>query len=406
MSTPSQNRSVSPAETVAQLCSRGGPASAWSATSQLGSPAYAQGVVAAAERLAVLGTVLVGLERSGRLAEFESICGLDAGKHLRLARRQAMAWDLERDSIIGRLERVGIKPLLLKGAALRLTTYPDPAERSFSDLDLLVRDDEVDSATQALTAAGYDPGPESERALYRANHHHLVFNRPPGFVLELHWALDSEPSEFALDAEVFRTSARVITTKRGIQVHVPSPEHTLLHLAHQNLDGFRLLRRLVDVDRIIGSGDKIDWDMLARDANRMRVQILLALTLQLATRLLGTPIPPGFIERLRLSSSVKAHLAMTDPEQVVLEQLGERRAVEEFLTLWCTPGAGARVRTFFDRIAHDRMKWRHGLTEAPPKNGLPIRLLALAKLGAYQSILYSRALGKQPRVKRKHFWDD
>lgn len=52
-------------------------------------------------------------------------------------------------------EAAGIRALLLKGLALAYQYYPDPALRPVSDLDLLLKKDDVPAALDLLTAAGF-----------------------------------------------------------------------------------------------------------------------------------------------------------------------------------------------------------------------------------------------------------
>ena len=52
------------------------------------------------------------------------------------------------------LRRSGLDHRALKGAAVAHLDYPDPALRSFIDVDLLVRAEEWDDAIQVLREAG------------------------------------------------------------------------------------------------------------------------------------------------------------------------------------------------------------------------------------------------------------
>ncbi len=61
--------------------------------------------------------------------------------------------------INGLFEQSGIRAVLLKGLALALQYYPDPALRPVSDLDLLLDRADVLPALNVLTAAGFQPYP-------------------------------------------------------------------------------------------------------------------------------------------------------------------------------------------------------------------------------------------------------
>ncbi len=362
-----------------------------------------------AEQLSVLGLILVELDRGGRIEELKSVSGFDGAGELRLRRRHAAMWDLERDFVLRRLAEGGIPAVLLKGAALRLTAYRDSAERAFGDIDVLVPKESLAAAVTGLTEAGYQPESEKRQKLYLEHHHHLILTKPQGFVVELHWALAPVTSPFALDHAAFLRDAQWVTTPGGIPARVPSPEHMVLHLAQQNLeDGFSQLRRLVDVDRVVSSAAAFDWGRLASESKRMRVQGVVALTLQLAKVLFGATVPPEFIEGLGLSATARTHLALLDPVRLVLDRRGQRRAVQELVLLWCLPDLSTRVRILKQMGTGE---WgRPWLMLAPEglRSGPGTRVAALMKLAAYQAFLYPAGLlGLRIGAGRRgRFWEE
>ena len=360
--------------------------------------------LARAEQLSVLGLILVELDRSGRLDELHSAPS-PAARHLSQLRRQAAMWDLERDLLLRRLAHAGIPALLLKGTALRLTTYRDSAERAMADLDMLVPKPSLEAAVAVLAESGYERESPERVRLYLEHFHHLIMRKPDGFVVEIHWALAPARSSFPLDPAAFWRDACEVTGNGAVRVSVPSAVHMVLHLAQQNLeDGFSQLRRLVDVDRVIAGTPDFAWARLSADAKLMRVQAVVALTLQLARVLLGTPVPPGFIDELGLSTTTRTHLALLDPVAIMLEQRGHRAVVQDLLLLWCLPDLRARVRTLtmMGTGARERL-WRElGWSRATA----PAAIASLLKLVGYQLMLYLAApFGIRAEARRgKRFW--
>ncbi len=53
----------------------------------------------------------------------------------------------------------GVQPLALKGLHLAFGLYEEPGLRPMNDLDLLVRHDQLDAASEALEAIGYGVSP-------------------------------------------------------------------------------------------------------------------------------------------------------------------------------------------------------------------------------------------------------
>src|SRR6202000_432627 len=64
--------------------------------------------------------------------------------------------------VIDALNSADIQALLLKGAALVETAYPNPAEREMLDIDVLVPEARMAEATATLSALGYQPNLDSE----------------------------------------------------------------------------------------------------------------------------------------------------------------------------------------------------------------------------------------------------
>jgi hypothetical protein len=361
-------------------------------------------LVATAERHALLGLVLVELERSGHIETLQSVSGIDGAGHLRRLRRQAAMWDLERDAVLRRLSRAAIPALLLKGAALRLTAYRDSAERGFADIDLLVRPESLQDAVAALARDGYQLDSEAQVKVYLEHHHHLILTKPGGFLVEVHWALEPERSAIGLDPSAFWRDARAVPAPGVVSALVPGLEHMVLHLAQQSVeDGLSQFRRVVDVDRVIATATHFDWEHLAVEARRMRMQAGLAVTIRLAEQLLGAAVPEGFVAGLGLPAAVRRHLDLLDPVALVL--LGdEPDAARELFHLWCMPDLSARLRTLKDMVSGERDRLMNVLLPRELRKSATRRMAALAKLAAYQAYLYPAALFRRRRRPTALVW--
>ena len=214
-----------------------------------------------ARELGVEGLVLSTLRKTKLADSLPTETVKELGARLEQLRREAMLWDLERDRVIHLLARRGVTPVLLKGSALRESVYGDPTERSMGDLDLLVTPDELDRSVAALREAGYVPDREEWIEKYRQHHFHQVMNHPRGFIVELHWALTDPDSRVPLDEKEFTARASISDRGRNVPVRVPSREDLLVHTVSQNEDdAFGLLRRIVDIDRIVASSPNVYWD--------------------------------------------------------------------------------------------------------------------------------------------------
>ncbi len=104
----------------------------------------------------------------------------------------------------------GLKPMVIKGAALSNTTYPDPAFRPMRDMDLLFHPSEVDHAQELMRNIGF----KQSKAPIPKNHYHLPsLNKLIGDVnvcVELHRGLypDCPPYYPKVEFEQLLSTAR------------------------------------------------------------------------------------------------------------------------------------------------------------------------------------------------------
>ncbi|HEX6644672.1 MAG TPA: nucleotidyltransferase family protein [Gemmatimonadales bacterium] len=345
-------------ELTIALCRREGAAGSGDGrVGLLGRAADRTAFHAYAMRQGVLGLALSTLRRQAHPFDGATINAILAP--LRTLSQQARLWDMERNRVLALLAREGLSPVLLKGAALRVTTYRAAVERPVGDLDLLVPAEEMDRTVERLLAAGYRM-PESAAAIegFREHHFHLPMHHPNGFEAELHWALTPRATTHRLDHDDFIARARTAEVD-GLAVRLPIPEHMLLHLSSQNTeDHFSKLRRIVDIDRVIASGEP-DWEFVIAEARRGGLEAPTALSLQLAHHLFGTSIPAALPARLGVGRTTRAALALLEPVSTLATGRGPTRAVARFLQeVWLAPAA-ARAQHLKRVVAgeDDPLEW-------------------------------------------------
>ena len=363
-----------------------------------------------ATRHGVLGTILGGLHAASLHDPVLASHSRTLLAQRPLLRKQAAMWDLERDRLLRLLDARGLRPMTLKGAALRVSAYADSAQRNFGDVDLLLPESDIDRAASALVAAGYDLGDQAAVARYRQDHFHYRLTNPSGFQVELHWALLPPGSAMGLSPE--RLLGRSLMLERSGEpvMRIPSPEDMVLHLASQETeDWFSTIRRLVDIDRVVRAEVSFDWAYLRAAATECRMGPVLGFALQFARRLLSTPIPAGFVAGLGLSRAARFHLELLDPVQAVLSGYSRRRATApRYLAVWLSPDRAAQWRTLRD-IATDRFD---SFTARAPVRAVatPLRgMVILAKLATFWIGLYLRrgvAVILQSTLGHRGFWNE
>lgn len=289
-----------------------------------------------ARELGVEGLVLSALRKESHLLVPDVAAELDT--RLAQLRTRAMLWDLERERILLALEREGVRPILLKGSALREIAYAETFERSMGDLDLLVHASELDHALIALRRSGYSTDSEEVMEAYRLHHFHYMLNHPRGFIVELHWALSEPRAHSGLNDAVFMSRATTWQRGSNVPVRLPAPEDLLLHVISQNAgDALGVFRRIVDVDRIVSRLPGLDWAYIDKAAKDADLDVVLAVTLRLAQLLLQTEVPVGVASGSDVPFASRINIAMLQPVSWVLSLPATRRHVAiETVQIWST----------------------------------------------------------------------
>jgi hypothetical protein len=248
-------------------------------------------------------------------------------------------------TILNEAGRLGIEPVVLKGAAVATTAYPSPNLRSMGDVDLLVHAAERHVMAKAMESMGY----VAEEVYYHdefntAHGYHYRFRDPGGRLLpvEVHWELASRLERRN------RLSAALLwgATERGTMFgankaqypgSILRPEMQLVYLAtHAASEGhaFGRLIWLADLAAIIGSQPALDWEDVVTMAAQARGRTAVFLALTFTRQLLASSVPGDVLARLRPSRLVvRAVDRSLNPRTLLVEPTGERRAIVKYLVV-------------------------------------------------------------------------
>jgi hypothetical protein len=168
--------------------------------------------------------------------------------------------------------------------------YPEPELRSFGDIDMLVHRPDLERVDDALRAAGLQGGWQGVPEGYAETDYQL-----PGFgTLDLHWHVMREPAvraAYRLDTDVMLARARRVACPAG-SVPVLDPVDELIAVAtHACFDGAYRLGWLVDVGRLLLSGE-LNYGELARRCVASGTALPVQVVIDRATRTLALPGRP------------------------------------------------------------------------------------------------------------------
>lgn len=256
-------------------------------------------------------------------------------------------------SILQALTQQHLDVIPLKGLYLAEAVYPAIGLRTFSDLDLLVRRKDLDSALQAMQDIGYqltswyDP----------ADPNHDIKHLPPlekeGWPLvEMHWSILEEDALFPVDIDGIWQ--RVVPARvSGVDVLAMDTQDLILHLALHNTYQHKLragLRSLYDIAAIIHQHpDKIDWPILVGKAKEWKMERVLWLTLHLVKDLLGAEVPEAVLQQLEPQESAAEVMAEARRQMQTLDSSGTA-LTPDLAALSQTGGIIPRLKLIWNRI--------------------------------------------------------
>lgn len=225
-------------------------------------------------------------------------------QHLHSARRVAahlqMDVRFEIDKLAAALQHVPTPVVLLKGAAYLAADLPPADGRLFSDIDILVRRDQLRAVESALFGAGWIAeklSPYDDR-YYRQWMHEL----PPLqhvlrlTALDVHHTITPPTSRFAVDAAPLLADYRPLPGRTQLGTLAPADMvlHSAVHLLQDGEFGGGL-RDLLDLNDLLlhFGGDPGFWPALLARSRTLGLGVTLHQVLVQVERLFGTAVPPA-----------------------------------------------------------------------------------------------------------------
>jgi hypothetical protein len=283
--------------------------------------------------------------------------------------------------VVERFDDEGVDHRVLKGCAVAYLDYPDPALRSFGDVDLLVRSEHIDEAVRILTTAGYRRGfPEPRPGFDRRFTKGAAFVSPAGLELDLHRTLALGPFGLMIDLDDLWTDAAPYELAGRALQAMARPQRLLHACYHAALgDPAPRLVAVRDVAQMLEDTSDQEVALVLRVADRWGGAVVLTRALSLSGAVLGlaepawTPHlvqlgPPSRWHQRALATYVDPSLGSTARSLAALRAIPGLRPKASYLRALAFPShpevAGSarrrwrRVTTAVARMArrpHDRI---------------------------------------------------
>jgi len=199
--------------------------------------------------------------------------------------------------VLVRLKAVGVPVIALKGVYLAAEVYDNVALRQMSDVDLLVRRQDLEKTDEVLAAAGFVRREHSVQPPQDVNEFHYLGDAGQ-LMVEIHWELLPPDYPFRLDVEAMWAKALPVRIA-GAEALAFAPEDQLIHLGvHAAIHRFGFgLRSLCDIAELVAK-IPVDGSLLVERAVKMGVMRSVGVSLVLARDLLRAAVPADVIEAL------------------------------------------------------------------------------------------------------------
>jgi hypothetical protein len=243
---------------------------------------------------------------------------------------------------VGRvMNQAGIPLMALKGVAYLVASLPPHRWRSLSDIDLLVREQDIDRAERALQQSGWAPSGEFDsydRHYYRDWMHEVppLLHHSRETEVDIHHNLAPPVSRIRINAALLWDRSIGVTDPNGQSVRILGPADLLLHNAVHLFMNDELrggLRDVVDFrdlfEHFLQQDNGFDRDLLVR-ARELGCGRPLYYAVSSAQRLAGLAPASGFlneVERYAPAYPVGRFMAWLIEQALAPQRLGLKRSV-------------------------------------------------------------------------------
>ncbi|MFL5542422.1 MAG: nucleotidyltransferase family protein [Longimicrobiaceae bacterium] len=275
-----------------------------------------------------------------------------AARELLALQREEVNRALRMASVLRRrldaLAAAGVEALAYKGPALAMQAYGELGMRSFVDLDLLVRPDDVPAAIAALWVEGYLPGlalsPAQERWFRRMDGDYPLVHRGTRLLLELHARVSSERFCMPISTDALIGRSATVPLGGG-RVRTLGDDDLLLVLAvHGAKHRWKRLEWVAALAELLRAG-RGDVGAALRLASGVHARRTLLLGLALARRLLDAPLAEEVVREIEDDAGLAALAAEAEGRMFGEEaQDGEDTAANLRFNLRARDGAVDRAR--------------------------------------------------------------
>ncbi len=263
---------------------------------------------------------------TSRLGELdENVVPTQVRQKLRDSSRSQMLFTLsltaELFRILDRFAALGISVLLTKGPVLSARCYGDPGLRQYTDLDLILRCNDIERAAEATIALGYG-GKVSQRAIQagKAPGEYVFAKKDTKLLVEFHTerTFRYHPKPLPIE-KLFARQTRVRFDGQDVPA-LSAEDELILICIHGAKHFWERLIWIADVAALV-SKQSFAWEPAIMAAREVRAERMLRVGLLLAKTVAGAKLPTEVSDDVnsdaaagRIAAKIARRLPVADTE--------------------------------------------------------------------------------------------
>jgi len=217
----------------------------------------------------------------------------------------------ELGKVLETFRKAGLQVIVLKGAVLAEKMYGNLALRPMTDVDLLIKKEEMWQLDEQLKILGYRPSDISVEdvdfsSTYLTTLDYRSFSsNSPSFHIHWHFVNSTIPNESYIKnikiEDIWRDAEK--TKIANVETLVMAPHHLLIHLSEHALRVTHSLSKLsffCDIDEAVNSyQERLDWERLIKESLKFNLSRMVYLSLYFTAKFLETKIPENVLSKLK-----------------------------------------------------------------------------------------------------------
>lgn len=195
--------------------------------------------------------------------------------------------------ILPLLEAEGIRGQVLRGPALELQAYGNPGIRPSDDVDILVREADMEPACCLLRGQGYTPQTDGVELRRHLRHKTSVMMAGSAHGVPVNLDLHSQrfPAFVGVREATVQWRSVRLAWGDGVSIESPAPEdHLVLLCIHGAKHRWDRLIWIADLSALIAAHPALDWTRVVALSHALGGERICRLGLRLAAALHGAPV--------------------------------------------------------------------------------------------------------------------